>query len=557
MSRVPSCLSAFLLLSMLAFAASAQTRAWLDRDRIALGETATLNIETDQAMASAPDYSPLLGDFRVNGNTSSRQFEVVNGASHVRALFAVGLQPRRQGILAIPALVVGNLRTQPLTLTVAAQVAAPTHADGAVFIESEADAQEPYVQQAVGYTVRLYYATPLVSGQLDQDAPDGASLQRVGEDAQYGRDIGGHQYTVVERHYLLIPERSGTLTIPGPRFAGKGGAGFFDDLLGDGERDLHAAGAPRFLKIRAAPADAPQPWLPLRDLTLRYLTTPQRARAGEAATVVVEATADGATAAQMPELQLSAGNAAQVFADPAQTDESFSDGRPHVRITRKFSIVPAHAGAVHIGGPRLPWWDVRAGLTRVASLPDIDIQVAPGANGFGAGPTAATGANNVPTQSNDATRSGGFKGTIPPWALASVLFAALWLLTLAWGLQRRTQSSQVDADRSRIPVVSKPQTTTSLADLKRALDHGTLGDVADVLCAMSSPPARDLDDVHLQLEDPAQRAAIEGLQRARWAVGDGVAARTALRVAFKSGPRWRVRQKAVVDELLPPLYPRD
>ena len=125
--------------------------------------------------------------------------------------------------------------------------------DGTVFIDSEADAQDPYVQQAVGYTVRLYYATPLVSGQLDQDPPAGATLQRVGEDAQYAREVGGRTYTVVERHYLLIPERSGTLTIPGARFEGKAAGGFFDDLLGDGQQDLRASSAPRVIRVRPRP----------------------------------------------------------------------------------------------------------------------------------------------------------------------------------------------------------------------------------------------------------------------------------------------------------------
>jgi hypothetical protein len=553
MSRLYARLFALLLLAACALPALAQTRAWLDRDRIALGETTTLNIETDQATTPSPDYSPLLGDFTVTGNTSSRQFEMVNGVSHTRVLFAVALQPRREGLISIPPLLVGGRRTQSLSLAVTAAAAAPAHG-GAVFIESEADAQEPYVQQAVGYTVRLYYATPLISGQLDQATPDGAALQRVGEDAQYARDVGGHAYTVVERHYLLIPEHSGTLTIPGAQFHGKGAGGFFDDLLGDGDRDLHANSAPRFLKVRAAPADAPQPWLPLRALGLRYLATPQAARAGEAMTVTVEATADGATAAQIPELQLPVADGAQVFADPAQHDETFTDGRPQVRMVRKFSIVPARAGTLRISGPRMSWWDVRAGIARTASLADINVQVAPGANGLGATPVPTTGGEATPVQSGDGgIRVPGVQGEVRPWALATVVFAALWLVTLMWGLHRRAPQTVAAVDRQPQQTGS---TSASLPDLKRALDRGDLGEVADVLCAMTSPPVADLDALRPRLEDSSQVAAIDALQRARWSDGDGVAARTALREAFKRGPRWRAGQNKIVDEPLPPLYPR-
>ncbi|MBX4377767.1 hypothetical protein K4H02_22175, partial [Mycobacterium tuberculosis] len=48
----------------------------------------------------------------------------------------------------------------------------------------------------------------------------------------------------------------------------------------------------------AQPAQAPQPWLPLQSLQLRYTSAPTSARTGEAANVVVEAVAEGATRAQ-------------------------------------------------------------------------------------------------------------------------------------------------------------------------------------------------------------------------------------------------------------------
>jgi hypothetical protein len=540
-----------LLLSALSLLAppvqAQQLRAWLDRDRIALGETATLNIEIEHADADAPDYSPLLGEFRLSGNTSSRSFESVNGVSHVRTLFAVALQPRREGVIGIPGLLVGSQRTQPLTLTVTPAAATPARAGGVVFIESEADAQQPYVQQAVGYTVRLYYATPLVSGQLDQAEPDGASLQRIGDDVQYTREISGRRYTVVERHYLLIPERSGTLSIPGAQFRGRGAGGFFDDLFGDGQRELQAGGAPRILDVRAIPASAPQPWLPLRALTLRWLATPQGARAGEAVAVVVEATADGASAAQLPELQLPSIPGAQVFADPPQSDETFVDGRPQVKLVRRFSIVPAQAGVLRIAGPRLAWWDVRAGSARTASLPGLSVQVAPGADASGAVPAAPAQA----TAANDGRgwmRVPGVQGEVRPWAFAAVVFALLWLVTFMWGLHRHPVPV---AARAAAPDKASP---AAPMQFKRALDGGDLGDVADALCALAVPPVAGLDALKLRLGDARQRDAVDALQRARWGDGDGTAARASLRAAFRHGPRWR-EPVAVQSPPLPPLYP--
>jgi hypothetical protein len=548
-TRIPHRLRIASVLALLAFAfvAQATTRAWLDRDKIAAGETATLNIETDQATLDSPDYSPLTAEFDLSGNSSSRQFEMVNGTSTTKVLFAVALRPHRDGVIGIPALIVGRERTQPLSLTVTPAAAAPVaHAGDPVFIEAEADAQSPYVQQAVGYVVRLYSAAPLISGQLDQDAPDGATMQRVGDDLRYTREVGGRRYTVVERRFLLIPERSGALAIPGARFRGQGVGGFFDDLFGDGRQELHANGAPRVLSVRPPPANAPQPWLPLRSLTLRYLSTPQQARAGEAATVTVEADADGASAAQMPELTLPAPSGAQVFADPVQAHDNFDGGRPQVRLARKFSIVPAQAGTLRIPGPRIAWWDVRAGAARVATLPDLVLQVAPGAN-------VAAPAGAVPATAADAgsaaTRRPFARWLAHPWALATAAFAFLWLATLWWGLHRTTPKAASVETAS--PANPRPPAKPALA---QALAAGDAEAISSALCAAAN--AGDLDGVRERLDDPAQQAAVDALQRARWGDGDVASALAALRSAFKRGPKWK-GAPTKAKELLPPLYPED
>lgn len=536
------------MLLLLSLGAVAQPRAWLDRDRIGAGETVTLNIET--TAATAPDYTPLQREFAISGNSSRRQFETVNGRSSTRMLYAVALQPRRDGLLTIPSLQVGTERTQPLSLLVTAATAARaapwTGSGGDVFIESEADDQDPYVQQAVGWVVRLYSAVPLVSGQLDQAAPDGASLQRVGDDAQYTRQIGNRRYTVVERRFLLVPERSGVLTIPGAQFEGRGAGGFFDDLFGNRGGVLRSRGAPRIFRVRAAPANAPQPWLPLHDLKLRYASNPQDLRTGSAATLTIEATADGATAAQMPELQLPAIDGVQVFPEPVQADETFNNGRPRAKLTRKFSLVPTRAGTVTLPGVRMGWWDVRAGAAREAALPALTWQVA-------AGDAATVSALAAPASeaSNAAPFASATGGANRAWVLASLVFAALWLFTLVWALQHRSKPAPTIDSTSAPPLATS---TPSAASLKRALDTGDFAEVTASLCALARPPARDLDEVIERLDDPKQRDAVATMQHARWGGGDGVAARAALRSAFARGPRWR-RVDVPPTSPLPPLYP--
>ena len=106
-----------LLLASCALPALAQTRAWLDRAQITYGETATLNIETTASVQQV-DYRPLAAQFDIAGQTVRRSFELVNGRSGTRSLFAVGIRPRGPGVFTVPALQVGSATTTPLRLTV-------------------------------------------------------------------------------------------------------------------------------------------------------------------------------------------------------------------------------------------------------------------------------------------------------------------------------------------------------------------------------------------------------------------------------------------------------
>ena len=534
--------------------AHAATRAWLERNEVAVGESVILNIESDEATAT-PDLSPLMADFALEGQSKNHSVEWINGRQQSRTTYAVTIAPKRGGSLTVPALQVGSQQTQPLALQVSG-AATPTAADGSsgAFLETEVDDANPYVQQSVGVTMRLLYGVPLASGELDLDTPEGASLQRVGEDVQSTREVNGRRYNVVERKFLLIPERSGTLTIPAPRFVGRGAGGWMDDFLGGNSRELRANGTPKTLTVRAQPANAPQPWLPLRDLRMRYVAAPQSLRAGEAAELVVEVIAQGATQAQMPEIPVPSIAGAQVFAEPPQYDETFSGGSPQVKLTRRYSIVPNGAGKLTIPGIKLGWWDVRSSAAKTATLPDLDLGVAAGSGNFSGSalPNATQGTTAV-----DVGAAAGDSMRIPvrAWVWMAVAFAGLWLLTLVWAVwRRRGLAAPARRMPAALPGESQALPTHTMADLKRALDTGSLDDVGDVLRGMSTPPSADLDALIAHLDSAVQREAIEELRRARWADGDGVAARAALRAAFRKGPKWRVAARPQ-QQALPPLYP--
>src|SRR3546814_7930682 len=58
----------------------------------------------------------------------------------------------------------------------------------------------------------------LLDGDLDTPQVDGADLRRIGDDVSYQRVIAGRRYQTLERRFVMSPERSGELTLGGPRF---------------------------------------------------------------------------------------------------------------------------------------------------------------------------------------------------------------------------------------------------------------------------------------------------------------------------------------------------
>lgn len=536
--------------------AFAQTRAWLDREQVTFGETATLNIEADTSVRQI-DYAPLTANFDIAGQTVRRSFQLVNGRSSTRSLFAVGIRPRGPGVITIPSLRVGNASTQPLRLTVMPPSVQPASNKADVFVESEVDTDQPYVQQAVGMVVRLYYAVNLLSGQLDQDAPPGVNVQQVGEDLQYQKQVDGRRYNVIERRYLLVPERSGALLIPGARFNGQSVGDFFDGGLGDGRKPLSAGAAAKRLQVQAIPANAPQPWLPLHGLELRYLQAPKDARVGVATTIEIEMTADGATAAQLPALTFPASANVQVFADPPQTDVQLVDGRPRATLRRKISIVPLQPGMLSLAGPRIDWWNAAQGIARTATLPPLELQVAPGAATGSPGDDASRDGSSQKSDHAETQQAG--KSLVRqatagdrqflPWLAALLGLAAV--LGGWWIARHRKSPARVATDA----VSTSTGTIPKQPSLNDALKTGDFAGIARALCTAAGLRGDDLDALRMQLDDIGQVAAVRQLQSARWAAGDSSVALVALRAAFAKGVRLRKQQRPAA-VILPPLYPQ-
>lgn len=547
----------FAWLVMFPLFAAAAPRAWLDRDSLSMGETVTLNVETDARDVGEPDFSVLDTDFRRLGTSNSTQLSIVNGRQMARTLWAVALEPRAEGSFTIPAFTLGAETTQPIAVTVLAMPAGGSGKAGdEVFLEIDATPPDPYVQQQVSYVVRLYYAVTLLEGQLQEPQVGGAQAVRLGQDVTYQKTIDNQRYMVVERRYAIVPEASGTLTIPGPRFAGRALRSGFNALGANAV--LNAAGNAVTLEVKPRPAQAKLPWLPAQSLTLHDESgaVPGTLKVGEPLTLTLRLAADGLSAEQLPELQLPAVDGAEIYPDQEtpQTDGS-GDWLRGERV-RKFALVPTRAGKLELPAVTIDWWDVRNDHGATASLPARTFMVEGGVAAAAAtSPTASqTPQTDVPAA--NATRISTVETPFATrwlWPALALLFAVLWIAAL---LRRR----QVVPDAA----VNPPARLAPRIDFDKAWQRALRIEEAAAMAAaliaaaqQRDARARNLGDVAVHIGDAAQADALRGLERALYRGGDAAQAIAALRTVFAAGPHWRSASErgGAQDDTLPPLYP--
>lgn len=529
-----------LWLWVVADALHAAVRADVQPRSISFGNTATLTLEAD-ALNAIPDLAPLEKDFIVRGQSSSVQTSFVNGRQTARTTYIVEIEPRSEGVLTIPAIAMGGAQSESLSLTVTPTQQGSAANGDPYWIDAQLETTSPYVQQAVAYTVRLYYSVPISDGNLQAEAPPNANLQQLGEDRQWQEEIDGRRHGIVERRYLLVPERSGPLELPPVRFRGSaqvgGGGGFFGRM-----QTINAVGPRLQLDVRPQPDGAPQPWIAARNMGLGRADLPSAARAGEPLLLELTLSVDGVLATQLPDLELPAIADAQVFPEPVQRKDHIVDGRPVASLKRRFAIVPAREGMLALPEIRVGYWNLGKDSADAAVLPATTLPVAAAAVAMAPVPAVPGPAGAVAPQATAA-------GDARPWQWATALLSLALAGALGWGWRR--------GQAPRVPLVAaNPGKPIDLTALRRALDHGDLGEIGDALRHCCDPPALNLGALAARIDDAAQRDALDALQRLRWAgSGEHASVRTRLREAFRNGPRLRATGPASAAPALPPLYP--
>ncbi len=385
-----------LLASSLAAPAFAAVTAALDRDQLSVGESVQLSLQRDGSASGKPDLAPLQQDFDVLGTSSGSSVQFINGHMSAQTQMTLTLSPKHAGKLRIPPISWDGEQSPALQLTVGNNNSGG-HASGVaqgrsahVFFTTMLDRKRPYVQGAVVLTVRLNTDQQLSQASLDLAGSNDILVEQLGKDRQYTDTRDGHRYQIVERQYLLQPQRGGTLQLEGPvldaQLADQSSVDpFFGRVFGglmNSTRPLRLHGEPIVLEVQPRPSSATgREWLPAQKVTLEETWRPDdnSAHAGEILTRHLRLSAEGLTAAQLPDLDalMSLPRGIKAYPDQAKLDTSLQDGKVIGKREQDIALIATEPGTYEIPALHISWWDTKNDAQREVTLPAQRLQVLP------------------------------------------------------------------------------------------------------------------------------------------------------------------------------------
>ena len=547
-------LFAMLLVLCVVEAANATVTATVNKTVVASGDTLQLRIQRDGSADGQPDISVLKKDFDVLGSSRGSNVQISNGHMSTQTLVNVLLAPKRNGKIQIPPLQWGNEQSAAIEITVGSgssqQGTAGANGQGNgqaenenshVFLTTSLDQKQPYVQAAVVLTMRLYADQSLYQASLDFQASSDVLVKPLGKDVQSNETRNGRNYQVVERKYLLFPQRSGKLSLNGPvldaQVPGNNSNDPFDNIF----RQMPFGGlvnATRPIRVHAKAIELnvlPRPaaanganWLPAQKVTLQETWREEMAtiHVGEPLTRHLHLDALGLTGAQLPDPStfMLVPDGIKAYPDQATVADNPQGNSVLGSREQNIALIANRTGHFELPAVKLSWWDTVHNQKREITLPAHALNVLPAAAGTNT--VAMSPASSQMEQAlgqdghNNSANAANRLKTNPLWMWLSIVLGLLWLGTTVawWRARKQTGYSQP----KKIPAEKKPGSISGGSEfnaLKRACNNNDAHAARQHILAWAGTvwpdaPPRGLNELAHHFDDENLVKALRQLDRA-------------------------------------------
>lgn len=478
------------LLALLPLTAlEAAVTARVDRADIELNESFTLEITTDADIDVQPDISVLEDDFFVGQGSQLSNTTIANGQIQRSKTWSYVLMPKRAGNLPIPPIAIGSERSNALMVSVKEPTYAPP-GEADVFVTSEVDFAESYVQAQVLLTVKVYRSVATRQPALRDPTVSGVDvlIELAGDDRSYEAIINGTAYSVFERVFAIYPQESGRIEVSPARFEAR--------VLRNGRITGRKVFQSEPLVVDVLPAPPPPPeypgaaWLPAHDLQLSedWSADIDRVEAGEPLTRHVTVSALGQLETQIPAIAPPEADGVNVYPDKPDLSRLVEPGG--IRGIRKdqYALIGVRGGEVILPALELPWWNLDSREWQVERLPERRITILPSTALLPEEPEPVAEPAGETVEPQPVLFEGG-----GIWRRTTELLAVLWVLTL-FGWWWTSRPARAPREPAAVPLHKR-----QARFLKAARKAALAGDTAMLKSAL-------LDWARLQWPDDAPRS---------------------------------------------------
>ncbi|RCX07734.1 BatD family protein [Marinomonas foliarum] len=369
----------FIILSSSLHAAS--VTASLNKNVSNENEVVQLTLRADFSdTGNGPDLTPLERDFDILGKSQNSQFSFNLGTSTALNFWVVTLMPKSVGTVEIPPIKIGDLESQPIRLTVkSSPQLLDNNGNPPVMIKTEVSEVEPYLQQEVILSVKLYTSVALQNANRSVPSHPDIVVERLIDDQMNYQTVNGTQYQVITREYLAFPQRSGLLTIPPQSIQAM-------INTSTGRRMIKVQSEPLNLQVIPIPASfTGDAWLPSEKVTVSTSLekTNDAPRVGDTLIWTIDIKADGALPEQIPTLEFNSTRDYKLYPKPPQFNNQKNSTGVTGNQTIVVEVVPTEEGSLSLPDINITYWntDERAISTASASTDSIEIAPLPNSTG--------------------------------------------------------------------------------------------------------------------------------------------------------------------------------
>ncbi|WP_226989089.1 BatD family protein [Paraglaciecola arctica] len=372
---------ALLMLTTMLRAQSIEVTASVDKNPVMVDESFILSVVANgEVDKGAFDSSFLMKDFVVGRTSISSQTKMVNFDTTRTTSWSTILIPKNKGRFTIPSFDIDGSLTKPIEVLVI-PVSANTSSNGRdLYITTDVDVEQAYLQQQIRYTVKLHLGKDLQRGSLSSPTLENADIRQIGKDKEYNDVVDGRRYRIIERSFAIIAQQSGTFTIEGPLFEGevadnsRQSFGFFNR-----SKAVNRVGPSQSITVLPIPSNYDQHWLPSDFVQLddEWQGNTHEYIAGEPITRTITLTAIGVVEEQLPQITSTYPDSVKTYPDQAETTTVEKDENLIAQRKESIAIIPSQAGELVIPEVRIPWFNTITKKTEYAVLAEKTLNILP------------------------------------------------------------------------------------------------------------------------------------------------------------------------------------